>query len=158
MIKVTYYITFDYLRFYSEQELKEGTPELLNALSHASAIEGAIEIRTPEKTGEIRDELLPWIENLCFAAIPEIAGGEVVHIDYFNHSGYIDLLPENGRVKITGNSIRELTCPQKELLQQLFDCGKRFILFMKTVKKHDADFMANLNYIATLEAPAQEVL
>ena len=158
MIHVTYCITFDYNRFYSEQELKEGTPELLNELSHAPAIEGAIVIQTPENTVEIRDELLPWIQNVCFLAIPDLSEGEPVHIDYFSRSGYIDLTPSGGMVKITGNLIREITCPQQELLQQLFECGKRFIAYMKTVKKNDADFMANLNYIATLEAPARRAL
>jgi hypothetical protein len=158
-VNVSFSITFDYQYYYTEEEITDSNPELLRRIYEAKAIEGAIDISCDNLlTTKIIDELVPWIDNLCFRYIPNLSVGKQERMLYFSRAGFLDLQPMGNEIKLSGNKNQEAIYPMKELLQALFDCGKRFLKVMGGIKQGDPDYMANLNYISKSEKAARKAL
>lgn len=158
-VNVSFSVTFDYQHYYSEEEITAANPELLKKIHEAKAIEGYIEISGDNLlTTRIIDELVPWMQNLCFRAIPNLCMGQPEKVLYFSRSGFLDLQPMDAEIKLSGNKNPEAIYPQKDLLQALWQCGKRFLKIMGDIKQSDPDYMANLSYIAKSEKAAHQAL
>ncbi|MGV3591675.1 MAG: hypothetical protein ACO1PZ_08280 [Gammaproteobacteria bacterium] len=159
MTSVNYSITFDYNRFYAESELKEAAPDLASRLAGASSVEGALELAAPgAATTRIVDELVPWIQNLCFAAIPDLVHGKSASVHYFSRSGVLELSPAGDRIDVKGSLVEGASYPARELLQALYDCGVRFVKHMESAKRDDAAYIANLNYLKQFAESARIAL
>lgn len=159
MTIVSYSITFDYARFYTESELGNAAPDLAGRLASASSVEGALELAAPGAgTTRVVDELVPWIQNLCFAAIPDLARGKSTSVHYFSRSGVLELSPAGERIDVKGSLVEGASYPAQELLQALYDCGMRFVKYMESAKRNDAAYIANLNYLKQFAEPARLAL
>jgi hypothetical protein len=104
--------------------------------------EGALEIAADAQGIQIRDELEPWIQNLCFWAIPSILAGEPTEILYFSKSGRLMLEPVDGDVRLGGDRNPDVVVERSSLARELVGCGERFLAFARSVKADDANYMA----------------
>jgi hypothetical protein len=153
-VSVTFAVTFDFERYYTEAELSAA--DVVDRIRAASTIEGSIEIAGsggPPIT--IVDELAPWIQNLCFRAVSTVASGEPAHVLYFSRSGFLDLVPRDDVVEVSGDKNPNAVYPRRQLLEALVECGSRFLAFAETTKHDDADYIGNLNYVRQFEEPAR---
>lgn len=153
-VSVTFTITFDFMRYYTEDEL--GGTNVAARLRYASTIEGSIDIaRSGSPTVRVVDELAPWVQNLCFRAVPNLATGEPVQVLYYSRSGHVDLVPKGDEIEISGDKVPTSAFPGRALTQALVDCGGRFLAFAKEAKGTDPDYMANIDYIGGFEGSAR---
>jgi len=158
-MNVNFTITFDYQRFYTETELAGPGSELRARIAAARAVEGAIVlVAENQPTIEIVDELLPWVQNLFFRAVTQLANGEDVRVLYFSRSGFLDLQPVGDAVEVSGNKTASGVYPKSELLPALFACGERFDTVMREIKGDDVDFIGNLNYMRSFAEIAREAM
>ncbi|PHN02176.1 hypothetical protein [Flavilitoribacter nigricans] len=158
-MNVNFTITFDYQKFYKEEEFSQTESELRGKIASAKAIEGAVVLDAENQpTIEIIDELLPWIQNLCFRAVSQLMNGEEVRIHYFSRSGYLDLKPVGDNIEVSGNKTASGVYPKSTLLAALFACGERFDALMREIKSNDPNVIGNLNYMRQFAEMAREVL
>lgn len=158
-VTVRYAVTFDYRTFHGEDELSVPDSALVQRVRSKSILEGRVEISAPGQPDvRIADELVPWIQNLCFRAVPSLATGQPERIQYFSRSGYVLLTPSQDAVELSGDRDPHAVYPRKALLEALVDCGDRFLAFADAVKRDDADFMAQVNYARRFAAQAREAL
>ncbi|GAB2911086.1 hypothetical protein [Rheinheimera gaetbuli] len=157
MINVTYSITFDYIKFYTEFEIANASQALLEEIAKKTSIDGCIKINGSDDTQvvSIVDELIPWIQNLCLRAIPDLSCDVPVSVNYFSRSGTLEIKPIGEQLKITGNLTGTATFPKVELLKALFFCGQRFIKTMREIKGNDAGYIANIEYVMRFVGPAK---
>lgn len=156
---VQFTITFDYQRFYAESEFSGSDSMPRNSLSKAPTVEGAIVLTSENQpTIQIVDELLPWIQNLCFRAVATLANGEPCRVPYYSRSGYLELKPVDNVVEVSGNKTESAVYPKRELLQELFACGKRFDSMMREIKGSDKTVIRNLDYMKRFSAINQAAL
>jgi len=147
-MNIIFTITFDYKRFYTESELSVPGSQLRTRVAAARAIEGAILLITENQpTIEIVDELLPWIQNLCFRAISQLIIDGEVRIQYFSRSGFIDLKLAGDVIEVKGNKTASAVFPKGEFLPALLACGERFDSLMREIKGNDPDVIGNLDYM-----------
>jgi hypothetical protein len=157
-VVVTFNVTFDFTRYFSEAELadEEGA---LATLRSARRIEGSLDIAASgAPTTRVIDELAPWVQNLCFRAVPPLAAGEPARVSYYSRSGSVLLTPRGDVVELSGDLNPAARYPKRALLVALVECGHRFLTFAAAVKRDSPDFMGNLNYIRRFEGPAREAL
>jgi hypothetical protein len=153
-VSVTFAVTFDYQRYYAEAEL--AAPDVVDRIRAGSTIEGSVDIAGDGETvTRIVDELAPWIQNLCFRAVPTLAAGEPTRVLYFSRSGFLDLAPRDDVIELSGDKNPDATYPRRPLLDALVECGSRFLAFAETVKRDDVDYMANVDYVRQFEEPAR---
>lgn len=154
-VTVTFSITFDTKKYYPETEITTSNPELSDTIRKAKTLEGAIEISYGDSNTKIIDELAPWILNLCFKPIPNLALGKEEQVRYFSRSGFLDLQPSGKEIRVSGNINPPATYPFKDLLHALVECGSRYMRIIGPLKKDDEHYMANLDYIAPHEESAR---
>ena len=157
-MNVNFTITFNYQQFYTENEIYIPNSELRARIAKADTIEGAIMIADKDQpTIEIVDELLPWIQNLCFQAVTQLVNGEEVRVQYFSRSGFLDLKPVGDVVEISGNKTASGVYLKSELLPALLACGERFDAVMREIKGNDVDdIIGNLDYMRRFAEIARE--
>lgn len=158
-VDVTFTVTFDFERYYTEGELTSLAADLNPRIQGASTIEGSIDIAAPDApVTRIVDELAPWIQNLCFRAVLDLAADNPVRVQYFSRSGYLDLTPRGELVELSGDKNPPAAYPRQTLMSALVDCGERFLAFAQTIKGNDETYMANLNYVRGFEAASRAAL
>jgi hypothetical protein len=158
-VLVTFGVTFDYSRWFDETELGAAmaAPQggLRDRLRRARTLEGFIDIAAEgAPTTRIVDELAPWVQNLCFIAVPRLAAGQATEVHYFSRSGTLHLRPDGERVELAGDRNPAALYELQPLMKALVDCGRRFIAFAEVAKGDDADYIGNLNYVRRFEASA----
>ena len=159
VVSATFTVTFDWRVFHGEAELAAGGPELLARIRSVANLEGSIDIAAPgSPPTRIADELAPWIQNLCFRAIPALGMGEPTRIQYFSRSGFLLLTPQGEDVELTSDKTPTALYPRKPLMRELVACGERFLAFAGGLKRDDQDYMANLNYVTKFLEPARAAL
>jgi hypothetical protein len=106
----------------------------------ATHCEGAVQIAAPDQQLlEIEDDLPALVQNLCFSAAQTLASGQRARVPYFTMDGQIHLEPNQESVRIFGDLISEAVVPRRPLVQELFECGLRFIAFYVRVAGTDPD-------------------
>lgn len=68
------------------------------------------------------------------------------------------MTPVGDKIELKGNLVDDATYSKHELLHGLIECGKRFIECIGHIKQNDANYMANLNYVAQFEESARKGL
>ena len=145
-ITVTFSITFDHKLFISEKEIG-GNDSLISKIQQTENLEGSISIVYEDKSILIVDELVPWIQNLCFVPIPNLVCGENAEINYFSREGVLHIENDGKMVTMSDRFNKSASYPLKEIILALMDCGNRFINTMRPIKQGDAVFIAELDRI-----------
>jgi hypothetical protein len=83
----------------------------------------------------ISDEIEPWIQNLCYGAVPPLLAGEPCEVFYFSKPGLVRLDPEGDAVQVSGDRIESALYPRRDLALALFACGDRFVAWARGVKR-----------------------
>lgn len=158
-VSVTFSITFDYLNFISEEELNDPSKPYLDMVRYAQTIEGALNISAAGQPDvQFRDIIAPWIQNLCFRGVVKLVQDQPLSVNYFSRSGTAEFSSQDSVIFLKSDHNAETQYPKSELLHKLTSCGSRFVAFAEHVKKDDADYMANLNYVKGFEAQAHTAL
>lgn len=155
---VRFCVSFDGERFYGEPELAvPGTTGRAKA-ARTPDLEGALDIDTDVGAVRIADVLVPWIQNLCFGAVPALAQGSPVQIVYAASGGSIELTPRDGRIHLAGTRIPACSVPARPFLAALVACGDRFLDFANEVKREDREYLAQLVDLPRLRKAAAAAL
>lgn len=144
-VTAAFAVTFDFSRYYTETELANAAPELLDGIRRGSTIDGSIDIGGPGRpTVRIADELVPCVQNLCFRAVATLSTGSPAEVPYFTRQGMITLTPAGGETEVSGDRVDPARYPTGPLCTALVACGERFLEFARTVKSADADYLAGV--------------
>ncbi|MGC1303213.1 MAG: hypothetical protein WA840_12650 [Caulobacteraceae bacterium] len=154
---VRFVVTFDYARYYSEEEVSR-PGGARDRTARTTDLEGAVEIETPAGPVRIVDALVPWIQNLCYGAVPALAAGRPVHIDYAVMPGAIVVTPDSNWINLAGDRIPPVKVPARAFLEALVACADRFVIFANDVKGHDRDYLAQLADMPALARAAKAAL
>jgi hypothetical protein len=158
-MNVTFTLTRDYQRFYTEAELAVPGSEARGGIASARTLEGAIVLAAENQpTIEIVDELLPWAQNLCFQAVSQLMNGQDVRINYFSRSGFLDLKLAGDTIQVSGNKTASAIFPKAELLPGLFACGERFDALLRDIKHGDVEVIGNLDYMRRFAEMARDAM
>ena len=127
-------------------------------ISQESDLYGYINIESDGNRIIVKDNLIPWIQNLCLEPISILIGGDNVKISYFSSAG--DLFIENDlhRIKVKDRDGSSLEADFKPFVNALMECGVRFIDKMSIIKKEDNIFMNNIVHLNIYKARAEGVL
>jgi hypothetical protein len=158
-VGVSFGITFDFIRYYNEGELAAAGSDLLTRLRAAPTLNGNIDISAAgAATTRVIDDLAPWVQNLCYGAVATLAAGKPAQVLYFGRSGLLRLTPVDDKIELSGDLNPTARYPRHALMTALVDCGRRFVAFAERVKRDDADYMANLDYVRQFETAARAAL
>ena len=81
------------------------------------------------------DNLTYLVTQLCFQSIPPLAAGEKAVVDFFSSPAEVVLTPEGDSVVLSSSEFPEtFAFPRAEFLRALFDCGTRYLAFLKQVQ------------------------
>ncbi|AJC22308.1 hypothetical protein [Pandoraea pulmonicola] len=156
---VAFRITFDHRRFYAEREVYAQDAALSAKVASTQDIHGAIVMTNDgQPVLEIIDELLPWVQNLCFDAVSRLARGDEARVNYFSRSGWLALKPVGDEIEVTGSLTPAAKYSKAAFLPALLACGERFERAMRVLKKDDVAFIANLDYMRTFAESARQSL
>lgn len=154
-VDVVFTVTRDYINFVDEAALAEMDAATAAGLAIKGAIHGSIVLTSPAGARtEVVDELLPWVHRLCFGVIPDLVAGNPVEILYYSRSGRLSLRPSGDEIAVEGTHNDAQSYAADPLLVALVACGERFIERMRVVMADDANFIFNLDFMATDVAPA----
>jgi hypothetical protein len=158
-VTVTFSITIDYQKFIQEDELNDPSNPFLDTIRASERIEGAINISAPGQPNlQFRDVLAPWVQNLCFRGVWNLAHGQPATVYYFGSAGTVVFTPNNSEVRFNGDNNPDALYSKSELLHALVNCGSRFIAFAEIIKKDDYNYLGNINYVKGFQAMANEAL
>ncbi|WP_373527544.1 hypothetical protein [Nostoc sp.] len=144
MVNESVQVTF---RLYIGSDIELDEEEIQSCLDHHRAAirtrdlyEGAIIINSPNNPMVvIEDMVTALVHNFCFDAISDLIAQKNVTISYCDHYGYLRLDPESFYIRISGDDIPTIRLERRDLLPALYDCGQRFIQFLKDLKGDDKD-------------------
>lgn len=143
-------------RYIPEAELADAAGWVKEKIIAQANLEGSIDIVT--ETGLIRivDELIPWVQNLCFDAPVKLLESDTVQVGYFSRPGQIQLATHDGMVDISGDHIDPGRMAQDTLCAALIACGDRFLEFATKAKGADPDYMSQVDYVRRFQAKAHD--
>lgn len=143
-VSVRFSVTFDYKTYYSEEELAQEGGGLAVRVAGVPEIEGALEITWRDIHIKLSDQLAPWVQNLCYLAIPELAQAQNVVVSYILMSGVLKLCCEEEWIELSSEHFETVRLPRLPLLNSLVKCGHRFENFVAKVKQGDENYLAQL--------------
>ncbi len=143
-VRVTFSVTFDFRRYYSEDEVGQDGGGLAGRIARVPDIEGALEITWLDTQIKIADQLAPWVQNLCYLAIPDLAQGQNVVVSYILMSGVLELVCEGEWIELHSEHFETARLPRLPLLTSLVSCGHRFEAFATLAKQGDKVYLAQL--------------
>lgn len=143
-VSVKFSVTFDYKHYYSEDVINKDSIGLASRLTRSSEIDGAIEITWRDKQLKIADQLAPWVQNLCYLAIPELVQGKNIVVSYIQMSGVLTLSCKGEWIELSSEHFETVRLPRLPLLTSLVNCGRRFEDFVTMAKQGDENYLAQL--------------
>lgn len=124
---VEFRISEEFDRSVGEHELERLTADERLGLARRDGLRGVLVLSDEgQPSVRISDEIEPWIQNLCYGAVPKLLAGEPEEIPYFSKPGVIRLEPDADLVHVSGDRVEAAVFPRRELALALFECGDRF--------------------------------
>lgn len=95
---------------------------------------GAITIKVnDQQITTIEDTLRYLVLGLCFQSVQPLLEDEVFTYQYFDEPTTVQLVSNEDQVYISGKGVESLACPRLELVEKLYECGMRYLAFVRTL-------------------------
>ena len=130
-IEVSFWVkgaTGDYMY---ESELEE----YISELKTFDNLPGIITIRDETRCLELFDDLDYLVPLWCFSSIPSLLKEEPFHVLRSSASGWCKMESDQGTVLVSGDQFEAVTFNKKQLIKALFQCGSRFLEFIKQLNE-----------------------
>lgn len=127
------------LKEISEKVIMDEFNNYRDILMEQDVLEGSLVIEVQDQPLlKVTDELWAAVQNLCFACVPALLEEkrECYIYTYTSYDGHIVILPLAGLVRLIGEDTPTITETKQKLLPELFDCGIRYLEFLKRLGGH----------------------
>jgi len=122
------------LKEISEEVLANDLENYREILLEQEVLEGSLLIEVQDQPRlEVTDELWAVVQNLCFACFPALLEEKRECYIYTctSYDGHIVMLQLADLIRLIGEDTPTITEKKQKLLPELFDCGIRYLEFLK---------------------------
>lgn len=153
-IEIKYWVKGTDGVYLSEDEIEWHISEL----NELEVMPGVISIVSKTCHIDLTDDLDYLIPQLCFLSIPNLASNESFHITKANASGNYEIREDKGQIWISGSNISPIAFHKEDFLKALFQCGLRFLEFLKILSMDTDRYEGTIKELQTAQIEAQKFI
>lgn len=147
-IEVTFCMNVSRDRRLTEKEINAQFDTYRSELLANDQYYGAILISSPGQPDVVvDDEVWATVQNLCFLSTPDLIAGKSVSVPYFRYGSELSVNVEGNEVVISGEFVPIGRFALQELLPALYDCGLRYIQFLRRLGEYSSYYEPTIKYL-----------
>lgn len=143
----------------SEDNLANEPDRHLEALLADGTGYGEVKLRAlGQPTIAIDDEVWAIVMNLCFDGVVALADNRPARVLYMRYSGSVTATPVDAAARVSGDLIDTAVFELKELLPALYDCGQRFVEYLRRLAERDSNYQSMVDALELHAEQARRAL